>query len=61
MSSVTFQKVTEEEAWEMFDRASKRILNMPGAEFARRWDAGEYKDCATPEMMEVLVLRPPNA
>jgi hypothetical protein len=58
MSSVTFRKVSNAEAWKMFDDASKRILGMPGDEFARRWDSGEFSSSTTPEMMEVLVLRP---
>jgi hypothetical protein len=58
MSTVTFRKVSNAEAWEMFDKASRRILGMPGEEFVQRWDAGEFTNCTTPEMMEVLVLRP---
>jgi hypothetical protein len=58
MSSVTFEKITAEEAWVMFDKAAKRVLKMSGEEFARRWDSGEFAKSTTPEMMEVLVLRP---
>jgi hypothetical protein len=42
----------------MYDRACRRVLNMTAAEFTRRWDSGEFKANTTPEMMEVLVLRP---
>jgi len=58
MGGVTFEKITSAEVWSMFDRAALRILGMRGDEFARRWDAGEFTGKATPEMMEVLVLRP---
>jgi hypothetical protein len=58
MSEVTFRKVSSTEAWNMFDKASKRILGMSGSEFASRWDAGEFAESVTAEMMEVLVLRP---
>jgi hypothetical protein len=61
MGTITFEKISEEDAWIVFDNAAKRLLRMPGSEFARRWDSGELKANPSPEMMEVLVLRPPSA
>lgn len=58
MESVTYEQISSEQAWSVFDRASKNILDISGDEFSRRWDAGEFRDETTPEMMEVLILRP---
>jgi hypothetical protein len=56
--SVTVEKITADQAWRMYDRACRRVLGMTAAEFSRRWDSGEFAGATTPEMMEVLVLRP---
>ncbi|MHB1583727.1 MAG: hypothetical protein ACYC0E_08265 [Acidimicrobiales bacterium] len=55
---VTLEKIDADEQWRIYDRACRRVLRMSGVEFARRWDAGEFVGETTPEMMEVLVLRP---
>jgi hypothetical protein len=57
-AGVTFQKISTDESWRVFDAAAKRLLNMSGAELARRWDNGELADATTPELMQVLMLRP---
>jgi len=36
--------ITPEEGWEMFDRETRRVLNMGAEEFLRRYDAGEFDD-----------------
>jgi len=56
--SITFKVITTEEQWRMYDRACLRVLSMSASSFSERWDAGEYVGHATPEMMEVLALRP---
>ncbi len=56
--SVTVETITTDQAWAMFNRACKRVLGMTAAEFTNRWDSGEFRGNTTPEMMEVLVLRP---
>lgn len=34
----------DEESHQYFDRQARRIMNMSGEEFLRRYDAGEFKD-----------------
>ena len=64
MGGVSFELISAEEQWEIFDDASRRLLNMDGAEFADRWDRGEFVDKDDPGVMQVAILRPsgwPNA
>lgn len=56
--AVTVESITTDQAWRMYDRACRRVLGCSATEFTRRWDSGEFKGNTTPEMMEVLVLRP---
>jgi hypothetical protein len=56
--SVTFEKISSDESWQVFDDAAHRILGLSGSEVARQWDAGEFSDRTTPELMRVLMLRP---
>ena len=54
-------ELTDEEAWELFDRSARRYLGISGEEFMRRWDAGEYDDPDDrtknpPEVMELGML-----
>ena len=35
---------TAEEGEELFDYQAKKLLNISGDEFLRRWDAGAYQD-----------------
>jgi hypothetical protein len=58
VGTVTVETISSDQAWKVFDRARRRVLGMLGADFAERWDAGEFAGATTPEMMEVLVLRP---
>lgn len=37
------QLLTAEEGYAFFDRKAREELGMPGAEFLRRWDAGEFR------------------
>jgi hypothetical protein len=57
-ASVTFEKITSDESWKVFDDSAQRILGMGGEELIRRWDAGEFTGQSTPELMRVLMLRP---
>jgi len=36
--------MTAEESWELFDRQAQHYLDISGAEFLQKWDAGEYGD-----------------
>jgi hypothetical protein len=35
--------LNDEESHELFDREARRLMNMSGKEFLRRYDAGEFK------------------
>lgn len=51
--------MTDEEAWETFDHATRRYLNLGAQEFLRKWDAGEYPDPdAQDGVMAVVMLIP---
>ena len=58
MTGVSFELISAEEQWKIFDTTARRILNVSGAEFARRWDNGEYFDRDEPGVMQVAILRP---
>jgi hypothetical protein len=52
-------ELSEAEAARIFDKIAQENLHMSGAEFLRRWDAGEYegKDWdAVPGLAEVAML-----
>jgi hypothetical protein len=34
--------LTPEEEWHVFDHQARRLLDMSGEEFLRRWNAGEF-------------------
>lgn len=52
--------VSPEEGRRMFDEAARRIAGMSGAEFIRRYDAGEYAgiadDAGHREIIELAML-----
>lgn len=49
--------LTPEEAYELFDRKARRLMNMSGEGFMRRWDAGEYAEIAdTPGNLRIMRL-----
>jgi len=55
---------TADEGRALFDRQSRRLLGISGAEFLRRWDAGAYRPVPdTPEGRKVrrLVMLMPFA
>lgn len=53
------QELTPEEGHQLFDRAARRRLGISGAEFIRRWDAGEYVGKADePDVSTVAMLLP---
>lgn len=55
-------ELSREEAAELFSGASMRLVNMPGEEFIRCYDAGKFDqlldDPAHPEFMHVAMLLP---
>lgn len=40
------QYATPEEGRALFDYQARKLLNISGEEFLRRWDEGEYRDIA---------------
>lgn len=34
--------MTTAEGYDLFDREARRLMGMSGADFIRRWDAGEF-------------------
>jgi len=52
-------RLTRAQARAIFDRTARRALRMSGAEFLRKWEAGEFKDPdSNPNVMEVAMLLP---
>ena len=44
-----------EEGRELFEREARRLLGISGAEFVRRWTAGDYRDLPdTPETWKAM-------
>ncbi len=58
MAGVSFELISAEEQWEIFDDAARRLLDIDGFEFARRWDGGEFLNRDEPGVMQVAILRP---
>lgn len=56
--SVTYENITAEESWSVFDEAAKRLLGMDGHALVRKWESGELANNKTSELMRVLMLRP---
>jgi hypothetical protein len=56
--SVSFEKISTEESWKVFDEAAQRFFDMSGDLLVKRWDAGEFKDATSVDLMRVLMLRP---
>ena len=48
--------LTRDQAKEEFDRQAQQRLGISGAEFLRKWDAGEYTDPdSSPDMMSIAM------
>ena len=43
-TGVTYREITRAEAWALLDEETRRLLGISVAEFARRYNAGEYDD-----------------
>jgi hypothetical protein len=57
--SSTVKILDKDEGRRPFDREAQRLLSISGAEFLRRWDAGEYDaDPDHPEIMSLVMLIP---
>ena len=60
LSTPTPEPVTEEQGFALLDKQAQARLGISGAEFLRRWDAGDYDapDCDRPEVVKVAMLMP---
>ena len=52
------KKLTAPQARRLLNRQARRYLNISGAEFVRRWKAGEFQNQDRPEIMRVAMLLP---
>ena len=51
------RQLDPEEWWRFFDSQAQALLSMGGAEFLRRWEAGEWDGIADdPEHRDILYL-----
>lgn len=50
-------ELTREEGRALFDRHARELLGISGEEFLRRYDAGEFDECAE-EVVELRMLIP---
>ncbi|WP_419946514.1 hypothetical protein [Candidatus Poriferisodalis sp.] len=58
MSGVTYELIDDQQQWQIFDEAARRLLSIDGEEFERRWERGEYLDNDDSGVMQVAFLRP---
>ena len=49
-------EMTVEESWAFFDDKARTLLGISGAEFHRRWNAGEYDEIADDSPWDVMYL-----
>ena len=55
---VEFVELSDSDARAAFDAEACRVLGITGDEFARRWHAGQYRDCDDPRITQVAMLLP---
>lgn len=55
---VTFEMITRQDSWKVFDDAARRLLHMSGKDVVRRWDAGDFAGSDSVALMQVMMLRP---
>ena len=51
------RELTTHEGRMLFERAARENMHMSGADFLRRYDAGEIENPDRPEVLRVLMLR----
>jgi hypothetical protein len=56
--TVEVEELTDAEAWAIFDAGARRTLGMTGAEFERKWRAGELAHSHDPQVTRVAMLLP---
>lgn len=55
---VEIVEISDEEAEAMLDREARHLFNISGAEFARRWHAGAFRNSTDPRVTQVAMLLP---
>lgn len=53
-----FEELSPEQHRELLEREALRLLNLSADEFARRWNAGEYRHNDDPKVTHVAMLLP---
>jgi hypothetical protein len=57
-SDTRWQTLTREEGRRLFEERAQTYMHMSGAEFKRKWDAGEIEDPDRFEVLHVAFLLP---
>jgi len=52
------QHLSDEEACALFDRQARKFLGISGEEFLRRYDAGEFRECGSLNVVRMQILLP---
>ncbi len=53
------RELTDEQSWDLFDRAARHYLDVSGEEFLERWESRYYEaPDAEPGVMSVVMLLP---
>jgi hypothetical protein len=56
---VEVRELSEQESWELLEKAAQRELGMSAKDFLVAWDTGNFdKDPDRPELMRVVMLLP---
>lgn len=58
LDGIQVVELTYEEALDMFDKTARRLLNMSGEEFLRRWKEDDFEDPDSSEVTHVGILAP---
>lgn len=57
-TDVTFEPISEDESWAIFDENARRLLGISGGEFAARWDNGDFQPVTDSKVVQLVMLRP---
>jgi len=58
LTVVAVAELGEHELRDVLDKEARRLLNVSGEEFVRRWKAGHYRDDSDPHVTQVAMLLP---
>ncbi len=57
-SGVGIHEADRQAGWAMLDRVAREELNISGAEFLAKWDAGDFEHVDDPAVTRVSMLIP---